>query len=66
MEEGDINTKKTWKVGGSCAIVLDKDWLLYLGVSEKEIETGEVELVFKAVRNAKKQPSIEFGKRVET
>lgn len=64
MYSGDITTKKTYKSGDSCVFIIEKDWLRYLGFSEKEIEKGDVELVFKAEQSEKhKQPFIGFGKR---
>lgn len=64
MELGDIQSKTTWKVGASCGIVLEKDWLMFLGFTEEEIETGQVALVFKAEQSEKhKHPFIGFGKR---
>ena len=64
MHVGDIATVKIkLQSNGVYVKAIEKEWLVYLGFSEKEIDSGEVELVFKAeLSDHKKFKYIGFGK----
>ena len=49
MHSGDVITKVIKaEIGGSFTPVLQREWLKYIGFSDKELSSGLVELVFKA------------------
>lgn len=63
MHVGDITTKIARKPNNSFMVILEKDWLEYLGFTEKELEGSEIEIVFKAeLSEHKKFKYIGFGK----
>ena len=64
MERGDTQTKTfTRSPGGSYQWTILEDFLRYLGYSEKEIESGEIQLTFKAeFSKTHGQTFIGFGK----
>jgi len=68
MREGDIQTitiRKN-KENGSFLKTFEREWLLYVGFSEKEVDADEITIVVKADRSEhKKLKFIGFGKPVE-
>jgi len=68
MREGDIQTiviKKN-KENGSFLKTFERDWLLYAGYTEKEMEQDEITIVLKAdVSEHKKLRFLGFGKPIE-
>ena len=60
----DVQTKTVKAVtSGSYAPVLERDWLEYLGYTEAELKSGEIQLVFKAeISDHKKFRFIGIGK----
>lgn len=63
MHVGDVTTKAAKKPNNSFMIILEKDWLEYIGFTEKELAGNEIEIVFKAeISEHKKFPFIGFGK----
>jgi hypothetical protein len=63
MHVGDITTKVAKKPNSSFMIILEKDWLQYLGFTDKELDGDEIEIVFKAeISDHKKFAYIGFGK----
>ena len=63
MHVEDVTTKPVKKNGSSFIVILEKDWLQYIGFTEKELDGNEIEIVFKAeISEHKKFPYIGFGK----
>lgn len=63
MHVGDVTTKAAKKPNNSFMIILEKDWLEYIGFTEKELSGNEIEIVFKAeISEHKHFPFIGFGK----
>lgn len=67
MQIGDVKTITIKRSpSGSFLKILEKEWLDYLGYSQKEIEGDEIEVVFKAeVSEKKKIPYLGFGKPIK-
>lgn len=68
MQKNDVTTIKLTRSStrGSYLKAIEEDWLRYLGFSDKEIDSNEIELVFKADYSDKhKHPFIGIGRRFE-
>lgn len=68
MQRNDISTIKLVRASdrGSYLKAIEEDWLRYLGFSEKEINSGSIELVVKADYSKKHDgPFIGIGKKFE-
>ena len=65
MHFGDITTKAIKKPdGGSYLLIVELDWLEYVGFTVKELESGEINIVLKADKSEKHGHNyIGFGKR---
>jgi hypothetical protein len=66
MRTGDIITFRAKRnASGSFQKILEKDWLLHVGFTEKELEADEIELVAKfEVSEHKHLPFIGIGRPV--
>lgn len=67
MQVGDISTITIKKnpANGNFPKVIEREWLEFLGYSQKEIDGEEISLVFKAeVSDRKKLKFIGFGKPI--
>lgn len=64
MNLGDITTKTIkMSASGSYLVVFERDWLEAVGYSQAEIESGEIEMVFKCeISPTKKLVYIGCGK----
>jgi hypothetical protein len=67
MQIGDVKTITIKRSpSGSFLKILEKEWLEYLGYSQKEIDGDEIAVVFKAeISDRRKIPFIGLGRPVE-